>query len=101
MVAVAGAFVVRLDEHALTSRILSWLRGTALINEQVIPSVHRKKALRLVAGVDLNDAPYVALALYFDCPIWTGDKKLREGLAAADFKKTLSTVEVRRLIEEG
>lgn len=31
LVAVAGAFVVRLDEHALTSRILSWLRGTALV----------------------------------------------------------------------
>ncbi len=72
-----------------------------LLSEEVIARKHWTKAAELAAKVDPNDIPYVALALMHKCPIWTGDKKLRDGLAANGFTKTLTTAEVRRLIPLG
>ena len=39
-----------------------------------------EKAMELVKNVDEFDAPFIALALELDCPLWTGDKKLINGL---------------------
>ncbi len=38
------------------------------------------KAITLVKGIDEFDAPFVALALEMGCFLWTGDKKLKNGL---------------------
>lgn len=48
--------------------------------------------------MDYADIPYVALALHFKCQIWTGDKRLRAGLAANGFNGTMDTAEVRKLL---
>jgi len=45
------------------------LSHVVLINEEIIPAKLRTEATRLTAHVDKDDIPYVALALYFKCPI--------------------------------
>ena len=51
-----------------------------IIDDPAIPlglAIHAGKVLN---SVDADDAPYYALALHLDCPIWTGDKILRNAL---------------------
>ncbi len=40
----------------------------------------RQKAYDLCKDVDIKDTPFIALAIDPDIPMWTGDKKLKEGL---------------------
>ena len=45
----------------------------------------RQKAYDLCKNVDLSDIPFVSLAIDLDIPLWTGDKKLKEGLKNQGF----------------
>lgn len=40
----------------------------------------RQKAYLLCHDVDINDIPFISLALELDVPLWTGDIKLMKGL---------------------
>jgi predicted nucleic acid-binding protein len=55
--------------------------------EELIPESCRAEAVELCRGVDPADAPFVALTLALDGRLWTGDKKLRSGLAARGFTR--------------
>ena len=56
-----------------------------------------KKAADLVREVDMDDIAFVALSLFLDLKIWTGDKKLKEGLRAKGFDNFVSTQELLEL----
>lgn len=45
----------------------------------------RQRAYNLCKEVDAKDTPFVALAIELNIPIWTGDKKLKEGLRIRGF----------------
>jgi len=64
------------------------------INEEQIPESVWKKALSYTTGIDEDDTPFIALALYLDGYLWTGDKKLLRGVSARVFKKFLTTDEI-------
>ena len=66
------------DELAFMKRIL--FQHIDLIDVDVIPQRFRQQAFDLVNDVDEADAPFVALALALEVPLWTGDKKLISGL---------------------
>ncbi len=40
----------------------------------------RKKAYDLCKNIDVKDTPFIALAIELGIPVWTGDKKLKDGL---------------------
>lgn len=78
-------------------RLQRWtLSQVKLIAEDVISQKHWIKAVELVGNVDENDTPYVALALAYRCPIWTGDKKLVTGLRKKGFELVMTTEELRK-----
>jgi predicted nucleic acid-binding protein len=64
------------------------------INEEQIPDAVWKEALAFTTGIDESDTPFVALTLYLDGFLWTGDKKLIGGLAARGFKNILTTADL-------
>ncbi|MBS1546544.1 MAG: PIN domain-containing protein [Bacteroidetes bacterium] len=70
------------------------LAKVELVAGEAVSRRHWIKAGELVGTVDPADIPYVALALHFKCQIWTGDKRLRAGLAANGFNGTMDTAEV-------
>lgn len=45
----------------------------------------KQKAYDLCHDLDIKDTPFVALAIDFDIPLWTGDKKLKDGLRQKGF----------------
>lgn len=63
-----------------------------LSNIQFIPLnnlslMSRKLAFDLCSDVDKNDAVFVALTIEYDGLLWTGDKKLIEGLKKKGFNQ--------------
>lgn len=51
-----------------------------LIDLETIRESTWKKAIELTKTIDEFDAPFIALALELESPLWTGDKKLIKGL---------------------
>lgn len=68
--------------------------------ESVIPFEFWKKATDLVRDVDMDDIAFVALSLFLDIKLWTGDKKLRDGLASKGFANCISTQELLAIREK-
>lgn len=62
-----------------------------LIDLDSIRETTWKKAIELTKDVDEYDAPFIALALELDSPLWTGDKKLIKGLNKKDVDWVLTT----------
>lgn len=58
-----------------------------LFKEDLIAPEHWQTAWALCREVDEADTPHVALSLELDAPLWTGDKRLREGLEARGFTR--------------
>ena len=71
------------------------------ISEDLIPFEYWKKAIEYVREVDMDDIAFVALSLFMDkTKIWTGDIKLRKGIASKGFEEIIETAEVLKLREE-
>lgn len=49
------------------------------------------KAYQLVKDIDINDLPFVALNIQLNSMLWTGDKKLANGLKSNHYSKIIST----------
>lgn len=64
------------------------------INEEQIPDALWEKALSFTTGIDKSDTPFVALSLYLNGYLWTGDKKLIKGLSARGFQNILTTADI-------
>jgi len=64
----------------------------------MIPEKYWQEAEILVSDIDIDDIAFVALSLYLDAYLWTGDKILYNGLKAKNFNKVISTAELRLLL---
>ena len=62
-----------------------------LIDLESIRESTWQKAMGLVENVDEFDAPFIALALELKSPLWTGDKKLINGLSKKGVDWILTT----------
>lgn len=64
------------------------------ISEEQITEKYWAEALRLVQDVDPKDIHYIAYAKQFKCKLWSGDKKLVQGLQRKGFTNFLTTDEL-------
>ena len=67
-------------------------KNIEFIDEQEILIKFRLNAFQLVKDIDVNDLPFIALNKYLESTLWTGDKKLINGLKQKEYK-TLATTE--------
>jgi predicted nucleic acid-binding protein len=69
------------------------------ISEEQIPYDYWHNALPLVRDTDMDDIAFVVLSEYLDAHLWTGDKKLLQGLEAVGFTKGIITDALYALIQ--
>jgi len=61
-----------------------------------IPKKHKNDARKIVNDIDKDDAQFVALHLYKKHKLWTGDRKLINGLKAKGYDICVTTAELRQ-----
>lgn len=69
------------------------------ISDNLIPKSQLSNALNLLADIDENDTPFVALANTLKAKLWTGDRKLYDGLRKKAYRRVLTTAEMQILFE--
>lgn len=74
-----------LTEDEVLRLLHSLLRRVRMYKEDLITPESLRKAYDLCSGVDEDDTPHVALAIELGALLWTGDKRLRQGLQAKGF----------------
>ena len=72
------------------------LRNITILNHTLIPTNIYKKAENLCETIDLDDTIFVAVAEFTRGKLWTGDKKLLNGLSEKGYKRLIKTEEIYR-----
>jgi predicted nucleic acid-binding protein len=67
------------------------------IRKELIPQKELINAFELVKDIDPFDLDFIALTAYLKAKLWTGDKKLYNGLKANGFKSVINTPELQKL----
>lgn len=79
-------------ELAELNEIINSITGRInLISEEFISKVNIIEAERLTTDVDYNDLLFIGLAIELKGRLWTGDKKLINGLAKKGFNQFVTT----------
>lgn len=73
------------------------LKKIELINLNSICPKTWEKAIELAHDVDEFDAPFIALSLELEAPLWTGDKKLIKGLKNKSINWVLNTSQLTKI----
>lgn len=90
-----------LNETDLLNLIIKVSGRMNFLNEEQIPDAAWKEAYAYTKDVDESDTAFMALTLYLRGTLWTGDKKLIQGLVAKRFKDVKTTRQVKKLIAKG
>ena len=77
----------RLPEEEIVALYYKLMRKLNLYREDLIAPKHRRRAYELCHDIDETDTPHVALVFELDGELWTGDKKLKEGLREKGFDR--------------
>lgn len=77
------------DEIVRIYQIL--VKRITLYKEDLISPENRATAYALCQDIDESDTPHVALTLELEGLLWTGDKKLKEGLKRKNFNQFFET----------
>ena len=83
-----------LSEKEMVSSYNEVLKYLRPVYERDIPVEIRKQAVAVCEDIDLKDVVFVAAAIMLDAYLWTGDEKLRKGLAKRGYTNTISTTEI-------
>ncbi|MEM6299688.1 MAG: PIN domain-containing protein [Bacteroidota bacterium] len=84
----------KIEPTDLLELLFRSLKQITFINEHQIKEENWQKARELMQGVDPDDTVFVALALEMGATLWTGDKKLIQGLRDKGFSAVVSTTEL-------
>lgn len=74
-----------LSEEELIEFLYFVLQKICIIDESILSSESVKQAYELCKDIDESDTPFVALTIELKALLWTGDKKLKEGLKKKGF----------------
>lgn len=86
--------LTRCDEDELLEMLYIILKEVNVYNESDIPQPVFNEARFLCSDIDPMDTIFVAIALELNAFLWTGDKKLTNGLSAKGFESCISTTQI-------
>ncbi|NJY61890.1 hypothetical protein HC174_03855 [Salinimicrobium sp. CDJ15-81-2] len=67
------------------------LKNITVLNHSIVPKEKYLEAFEWCEDVDPADSAFVAFSLFLKCKLWTGDKKLLDGLTKKGYKRTITT----------
>ncbi len=67
------------------------IRNITILNHALIPNRIYQKAELLCENIDIDDTAFVAVSDYIMGWLWTGDKKLINGLKNNNYKRIITT----------
>lgn len=70
------------------------------LSEEQIPKPILYRSIELVKDIDLRDVLFIALGKHLNCKVWTGDKKLINGLKKKGYNELITTDELFLLREK-
>jgi predicted nucleic acid-binding protein len=70
------------------------IRNITILNHTIIPKKIYKNAYELCNSIDIDDTAFIAFTNYFIGKLWTGDKKLINGLAKKKYIRVITTEEL-------
>jgi predicted nucleic acid-binding protein len=84
-----------LSKREITEKIKSFKKRISIIDTIKIPNKYHVEALDIVAGIDIDDASFIALNRYTKHRLWTSDKELIKGVEAKGYDIFITTAELR------
>ncbi|MDR2814185.1 MAG: hypothetical protein LBB79_05975 [Prevotellaceae bacterium] len=69
------------------------------IDEELLPTPIMTEAREWVSGIDFDDFAFVAIAIHLDGWLWTGDKKLANGLRQKGYSHLVTTTDLWNIVE--
>ena len=76
--------ITKLNDEQLNELIVRLIKRIDFVDDELIDFKFQKEAYELVKNIDKKDLLFVALSLQTGFTLWTGDKKLSEGLVKKD-----------------
>ncbi len=73
------------------------LKNITILNHSIIPIEIYKNAELLCQNIDIDDTIFVAVSEFTNGTLWTGDKKLSDGLTKKGFKNLIQTNDLYQL----
>ena len=67
------------------------IRNVTILNHSIIPIKYYKLAIEICGSIDIDDTVFVAYTEYIRGKLWTGDKKLIDGLTNKGFNRLITT----------
>lgn len=89
--------ISKLTDLELETAYEKMLTKLTFINEELIPQRDWEKAETLVADIDLDDTDFVALTKHLKGSLWTGDKRLYDGLKSKRFRSVYNSQDILKL----
>lgn len=77
--------ISKLNEHEFYVYFNGVIERIKFIPTDFISIESRQRAYDLCHDIDSKDIPFVGLSIELSIPLWTGDKKLKEGLMHKGF----------------
>ena len=81
----------RKPEYKVSEIIRLVYKQINFISEEQIPHSDFNFAYDLLHDIDIKDIPFLALSHYLNGLLWTGDKKLKNGLIKKNFDRVINT----------
>ncbi|WP_373522224.1 PIN domain-containing protein [Aquiflexum sp.] len=75
----------KLDEPEFFEYFSSIVNRINFVSVGTIKDESKEKAYHLCKNIDIKDTAFVALSIQLQIPLWTGDKKLKQGLMKLGF----------------
>lgn len=70
------------------------LQNVRIINHSIIPNSFYQSALIICQEIDIDDTPFLAINNYLRGKLWTGDKRLINGLITKGYPRIVTTNEL-------
>jgi len=87
----------KLTEKEIDQAKTKLFKYISVISLDIIPKEIWQTAELLTLNIDPDDISFVALSLFLDAYLWTGDKVLYNGLQNKGIDKIISTSELRNM----